>query len=111
MFSSTLRGAATIAGTLGDRLDEPPDGSRWTKWLIGVALAALPFALGVFALIGGRRMGMAVFWLSLGMFVHFHYFWGLSKRLGPYSQLAKSVAAIPLMCTIVYGVFYALAFR
>lgn len=110
MSGSTLRGAAWFAEKWGADLDRPPEGGRWTKWLCGVVAPVSLIAWGAYALVRRQPPVVGVFWASLGLFVHFHYFWGLSRRLQPYSELAKTLAAIPLIGAICYGVIHFFAF-
>ncbi len=110
MFGSSLRGAQVLAERYSDSLDGPPQGDRRSQWIIGMGAAAVPFVWGVLGLARSGSVSLAVFGISLGLFIHFHWFWGLSRRLGPYSDLAKSIVAIPLAGSICYAAFRILAF-
>ena len=88
-----------------------------SKWLAGVILAAVPIIYGIIcihrghATLLGRRAasldvsGKAGFWLAvsyiaLGSFLHFHYFWGLSERLWRFSQAGKFTSGARLFAEL-----------
>src|SRR5437660_10788179 len=88
-----------------------------SKWLAGVILAAVPIIYGIIcihrghATLLGRRAasldvsGKAGFWLAVsyiavGSFLHFHYFWGLSERLWRFSQAGKFTSGARLFAEL-----------
>lgn len=111
MFGSTLKGAGALADKLTADFDGPPEGGRPAQWLLGVVVPSSFAVLGAHAVARHWPMVAGVFCVSLGLLLHVHYFWGLSRRLQPYSDLAKTLAAVPLIGAICYGIVYFLAFR
>ncbi len=87
-----------------------PSGGRMKQWLAGVLLAAVPLIYGIICiqrghttLFGSRASsnltGDAGFWLAVayiavGTFLHFHYFWDLSPRLSRFSQHTKVLSLL-----------------
>lgn len=91
--------------------DDPPAGIL-PKWVGG---AALPFVIGVYSvsilvsqqatlprrgfrtsgrqLLGGDAVAYGIAILGAAIFLHCHYFWGNSQKLGEYSILGKMVGA------------------
>lgn len=93
-----------------DSLASPPKGGELTKWLLGVALPMLPIAYGLYCLWNGATVlpgkgldatltgaagrWLAVAYMALGAFIHFHFGWGLSKRGARFSRVAKACALV-----------------
>jgi hypothetical protein len=44
----------------------------------------------------------------LGMFIHFHYFWGLHSRLWRFSQSLKVASLVVFLPCFIYGVALAI---
>jgi len=102
-----------------DDLAYSPSGGRVKKWLLGGGVAALPVIYGVRCLESGRTTmfgrggglsltGDAGFWLAvayiaIGAFIHFHYFWGLSPRLWPLSQAGKVLSLVVFLPSFFYA--------
>ena len=80
-----------------DDLVYRPSGGPAKQWLAGVLLASLPVIYGIVCirrghttlfgsygrtldLAGGAGLSLAVSYIALGAFLHFHYFWGFSVR-------------------------------
>lgn len=102
-----------------------PSGGRVKQWLAGVVLASLPIVYGGICvhrghtvLPGGRGgsldlkgddgFWLAVSYIAIGAFVHFHYFWGLSARLWRFSQFMKVGALLVFLASFLralYGAF------
>jgi hypothetical protein len=97
--------AVGAAPVIADQLEGPPQGSGWTKWIGGVFFALLPGIGGIVAITRGR-IAVGAFFISLGLFVHFHYFWGLHPKLCALSGLGKNVAALGMIVPILYGFYY-----
>lgn len=94
------------AADAASMFEGPPKGDRWTMWGGGVVLAMIPVVIGSLVLAGSDRVGLAVFLISLGALWHFHYFWGLHSRLAGFSELGKNLAALPMIGSICYGIYY-----
>jgi MFS family permease len=96
--------------SLEDLISARPRGGRPTMWLGGVGFAALPMLYGIrcivtrqgelgtliwpSALEGGPAIALGVGWLGIGLFLHFHFFFGLHPRLEGYSRRGKSLALL-----------------
>ena len=110
---------ATLDDDVGDFSDSPT-GGRVKQWLAGVAFPLWPILFGIYSLImgsatffgrggslvihGHQAMVLNIAYIAIGLFVHFHYFWGLSTSLYRFSQALKATClAIFVLC-----VFYAL---
>jgi hypothetical protein len=91
-----------------------PSGGRGKQWLAGAVLAAVPVIYGIhsiqrgYATLWGSRgttakltgeagVWMAVAYIALGAFLHFHFFWGLSERLWRFSQALKTISMLVLL--------------
>jgi hypothetical protein len=107
-----------------ERLVEDPSGGRVKQWLAGVFLAAWPIVYGIVCLqrghttlFGWRRRGgnvdlvgdagfwLAVAYIAIGAFLHFHYFWGLSERLSLFSRFPKALALLVFVSSLFYTLF------
>lgn len=101
-----------------------PSGGRVKQWVAGVLLAALPIIYGVVCihrghttLFGGRGgeldlkgdggFWLAVSYIAVGAFVHFHYFWGLSERLWRFSQFTKVASLLVFLPSFLYALYFA----
>lgn len=98
----------------------PPDGGPLKRWLLGYCvpvliilyavvdglldgqIASLSRTLGDFT--GAAARWLAVAYLSVAAFLHFHYGWGLSETLWPHSQRGKwtSVCLFVPTCAIAF---------
>ena len=103
-----------------------PSGGPVKQWTAGCVLAAVPVFYGLFCLNRGyttvfgkggstEATGEAGFWfaiayIALGAFLHFHYFWGLSSRLWPYSQPLNVLSLMTLLPSLVYSLFIQFAY-
>ena len=105
LFLRSMRGAPAFA----EQFDGPPEGDGWTMWIGGVVFAVLAALPAVFAIIGSRYV-TALFFLSFGLILHFHYFWGLHPKLCGLSELAKNIAAVGMIFPILYAFYYVLVY-
>jgi hypothetical protein len=96
--------------TVADLIDAQPCGGSPTMWLAGVGLALLPLVYGISCIVtrrgelgttlwrsevqGGPAIALGVGWIGVGLFLHFHFFFGLHSRLAAFSRRAKSVALV-----------------
>ena len=95
--------------------DEPPEG-LWPQWFWGVAV---PVVLAVYALSvlvtgegilpgrGGRlvlngldAMVYGVGLLGVSSFLHWHFFWGNTRKLAQYSPLGRLIAAVVVVAAL-----------
>ncbi len=98
-----VRGAPAFA----EQFDGPPRGDGWTMWIGGVVIALLVAIPAIPAAVSSHY-AMAVFFISYGLILHFHYFWGLHPKLCRLSWLAKNVTALGMIGPILYGIYYML---
>lgn len=102
-----------------------PGGGPIKKWLAGFLLAAVPIGYGVHCLMRGYTtlpqkqssslvlkgeagMWLAIAYIAVGAFLHFHYFWGLSDRLWRGCQFGKGLSLLVFAGAMLY-VFYLMA--
>lgn len=102
-----------------------PSGGPVKQWLAGVVLALLPIIYGSICIdrghttLPGSRGGslelkgdagfwLAVSYIAIGAFAHFHYFWGLSDRLCRFSQFAKVSSLLVFLPSFIYAIYLAL---
>ncbi|SRR5712692_639026 len=100
-------------------LASAPSGDRSKQWLAGVVLAAVPVIYGVvcikrghttffgrtdsFDLTGDGGFWLAVAYIAVGAFLHFHYFWGLSEHLWRFSQPMKMLSLLVFLPSFFYS--------
>jgi hypothetical protein len=98
-----------------------PSGGRTKQWLAGVVVAAVPIVYGIVCiqsgsttLFGSRASAkftseagfrLAVAYVAAGAFLHFHYFWGLSERLWPFSQITKILSLLVFLPSLFYALY------
>lgn len=105
-----------------DDFANTPQGGAGSIWFGGVAV---PAALVIYAVVclvsdevnlpswrwgggtllvrGPAATSISVAWLALGLFLHFHYYWGLHAKLHRHSQLLKSLSLIVFIPCLLYG--------
>src|SRR5687768_13334578 len=98
-----------------------PSGGRTKQWLAGVLLPAIPVIYGIVCIRRGHTTlfgratsdltGDAGFWLAVayiavGAFLHFHYFWGLSEHLSRFSQLTKVLSLLVFLPSFLYALYH-----
>ncbi len=105
-----------------EALSHSPSGGRFKMWFLGVGLALVPCVYGVKCLVtgearlwgnnnseidlnGSAAVALAIAYIAVGAFIHFHWFWGLHSRLLRFSQLLKTVAVLAFLGGIGY-MFY-----
>lgn len=103
-----------------DDLAHIPSGGPAKKWFVGFMIAAMPVIYGIYCiyrghatLFGTRRshetltgeagLSLAIAYISLGAFLHFQYFWGLSDRLWRYSQRLKLISLLIFLPAFIYA--------
>lgn len=96
--------------SLGDVLDARPVGGPGTMWGGGVGLALVPTLYGLRCIVtgqgelgtliwpsevtGGAAVVLGLAWIGIGLFLHFHFFFGLHPRLNVHSRTGKSAALV-----------------
>jgi hypothetical protein len=106
-----------------DSLAYGPSGGPLKRWLAGVGVALLPIVYGIHCLWTGHAVlpgrhrvsletsgstatALAIAYLALGAFIHFHYFWGLHRRLYGWSELLKVLAVLALLGSLGYAAYH-----
>lgn len=101
-----------------------PSGGRTKQWIAGAILASLPIFYGIHciqrghttlfgsrgsseSLVGSAGISLAIAYMSIGAFLHFHYFWGLSDRLWRYSQALKVSSVLVFLPAFFYALYLA----
>ncbi len=93
-----------------------PEYNSLTKWAVGCGLSAVVAGYSAFCLVSGETFlfgqqgkpfmlrGEAAFYLALsylliGLFIHFHWFWGQHDKLWPVSQWLKAICVAAFLFT------------
>ncbi len=114
------------ASDAAESLSENPSGGRAKMWLAGVGFALVPAGYGVHCLRtghawlpgqygsgldtqGSTAVAIAIAYVALGAFMHFHYFWGLHAKLRGVSPLLKLLAVITFLGSLGYAAYQILA--
>jgi hypothetical protein len=101
-----------------------PSGGRAKQWIAGAILASLPIIYGIHCiqrghttlfgsrgssenLVGSAGISLAIAYISIGAFLHFHYFWGLSDRLWRFSQALKVSSFLVFLPAFFYALYLA----
>ena len=101
-----------------------PSGGRAKQWIAGVILALLPIIYGIHCIQQGHTTlfgsgdideklsgvagtSLAVAYIAVGAFIHFHYFWGLSERLYRFSQPLKVISLLVFLPAFFYALYRA----
>lgn len=102
---------------------DPPSGGRVWHFALGAVLpiaitwfalnciarvsTPFPHRRGIEHLSGVSAISLAVAYLALGAFLHFHFLWGSIRRLSVYSQLGRSLSFVVFVVGIIAAfVFY-----
>jgi hypothetical protein len=105
-----------------ESLAHSPSGGRLKMWLVGVGVALIPVGYGIHCLMTGQArlpgrygssldthgstaVALAVAYMAVGAFLHFHYFWGLHARLHVVSPLLKLLAVIAFLGSFGFAVY------
>lgn len=103
-------------------LGYPPSGGPVKMWLLGVGLALVPAGYGIHCfleghaclfgdnnsnldLFGSAARAMSIAYMSVGAFIHAHWFWGLQPRFGLVSYLLKLLAVTVFLGSLGYTVY------
>jgi hypothetical protein len=105
-----------------ESLAHAPAGGQLKMWLVGVGLALIPIGYGIHCLLTGHAVlpgrhgsrldtygstatALALAYISLGAFLHFHYFWGLHAHLFVVSQLLKLLSVMVFLASLGYALY------
>jgi len=97
-------------------------GGSIKMWIVGIGIALVPIIYGTYSLIIGHTylpgrgssgldltgtgaQSLAIAYISVGIFIHFHFFWGLHPRLYRFSQLLKIVPLLAFLGSFFYTIF------
>lgn len=106
-----------------------PEGGRAEQWVGGVVAAVLPIIVGIGTIargvavfpfgVGGRNLfgshhphatlngssatAIGIVYICLGLLLHFHFFWGISRKLDRYATIAKTATLIVLIPSLIYA--------
>jgi len=113
-FGMPERRSPSQPRSFDDLIDARPRGGSPTMWLGGVGMALLPLLYGVSCIVtrrgelgtiiwpsaleGGAAIALGIGWIGVGLFLHFHFFFGLHATLQAYSRRGKSIALV-VACT------------
>lgn len=99
-----------------------PSGGPIKQWGMGIGFASWPAGYGVLSLARGHctffghgratltltgkpGAALAIAYLAIGLFLHFHYFWGISEKLWPRALPLKIISLL----IFIPAFFYAMA--
>ena len=90
-------------------------------WLAGVGIALIPLGYGVrclligqarllgsrghLDLVGPAATALAIAYIAVGAFIHFHYFWGLHSRLLRLSPTLKFITVLVFLGSFGYTMY------
>jgi hypothetical protein len=100
---------------------QPPTGTVVKRWFGGILVPGLVLLYGVGCVVSGEAWmpqkgsndlivtgtaaaSLGAAWVALGLFCHFHFFWGLHERLNRFSQGLKMASLIVFLIFFLYGV-------
>ena len=102
-------------------LSYAPSGGRPKMWLMGVGVALIPIVYGIHCLTTGEARffgsrdsldlrgsgatALAIAYIAVGAFIHFHWFWGLSDRLERFSYVMKGLAVVVFLGGFGYACY------
>lgn len=103
-------------------LGNTPSGGPIKMWVAGVGVALIPIIYSIHCLISGhtyfpgrggtgiiltdvKAQSLAIAYISVGTFIHFHYFWGLHPRLFRFSPLLKMLSLLSFLGSFFYTIF------
>jgi len=99
-----------------------PSGGVLKMWIAGLLLAIIPVIYAIICLFSGHTyfigqhghgldltgsaaQSLAIAYLALGLFIHFHYFWGLHPYLYRFSQIFKMLTLLCFLGSFLYTIF------
>lgn len=102
-------------------LSYSPSGGPMKMWLLGVGLALIPVSYGVHCLRTGHATlfgqnsdldvhgsgatALAIAYLSAGLFIHAHWFWGLLPRCEAVSYVLKILATLIFLGSLGFAIY------
>ena len=114
----------TSPNNIVEDYSEIPTGGRLKQWLAGVVLPFWPILFGVCSLLVGRAtffgkngsadiqgrpaIALNLTYISIGLFLHFHYFWGLDSNLHRHAQGLKIICLAVCIPCLLYALYQTL---
>lgn len=112
---------------LSEWLREPPSGGSFQKWFAGVGLAGLTTCFGLWMIVSRQpwffelsrsrfrrplesalseteAIAGGCVALSVGLFIHFQWFWGNHETLAHYCGLGKLIATLGFVASLVASI-------
>jgi hypothetical protein len=106
-----------FGSNLADSLSDTPDVDQGGRWFYGVVLAALAAAWGIWCILdgevtvarrgnvreltGGAATAFGLVFVSIGAFMHFHFFWATHKSLWRFAELGKILSILLFLGPLV----------
>jgi len=106
-----------FGSNLFDDLTGTPDVDEGGRWGYGVVLAALPILWGIWCILDGEvtvpargsvkeltgaaATAFGLVFVSIGAFMHFHYFWAPHKTLWRFAELGKILSILGFLGALV----------
>ena len=102
----------------------PESGGRVKMWLLGIGLALIPIIYGTYCLItkhatlfgkhrshleltGSSATSLAIAYISIGVFIHAHWFWGLHSKLEYLSYPLKLICVLIFLGSFGFAIYKA----
>jgi hypothetical protein len=121
MGISTTKEHRTSPGNAIDFAYEPTGGAS-TMWIFGVGVALIPLVYGIHCLItrhailfgkqhsnanfyGAPAITLAICYMAVGGFIHFHWFWGINRHLQPFSGIGKILCILAFLPCLGYSIY------
>ena len=108
-----------------ENLAYAPSGGPLKMWLLGIGLALIPLGYGGHCLVTGHALffgrdstleldgpaatALAIAYLSLGTFLHAHWFWGLQPRFATFSYLLKFASVLAFLGSLGFVMYKLMA--
>lgn len=112
-LAARVEGAFEMPKSIDELLDSNPTGDPRKAWIIGLGIAGVLIHFGITTILSREAtMGTTLLpkdvsgltaiaygagVMAVGVFIHFHFFWGMREELQPYSRTGK-MAAVVLAC-------------
>jgi hypothetical protein len=105
-----------------EELAYAPSGGRLKMWLVGIGVALIPLWYGFrcvqteharlwgehgtdLDVNGSAAIALGIAYMAIGAFIHFHWFWGLNRRLEPLSVLLKLLTLLVFLGSFGHAIY------
>lgn len=125
LLSTWLHDSLPLPESVDAVLDSHPAGGPAQVWLLGVGVALLLIYFGLDCAVSAKAtvgttmlhrevqglpaISYGIGGISVGMFIHFHYFWTSHGRLRPYRRRAKFVSLVVASVSLTIAFYTAIA--